>query len=166
MAEETTDIKETDQLELNTRAKQLIEETKLLNLARMANILIDLFGQEEAFKRVGEREGQEIEMAFPSLGGSFRFTLTSDRQKFNCRVGKPKSPKAIIIINVKKDNVIKTIGGIIKLPDSVVGLLRIVPKYLTRKIKIKGSLITAIKLCRCMMIGKNKAYKRGKGTVG
>jgi hypothetical protein len=144
------------------KAEQLVKEAKLLNLARMANIVVDLFGLEDAFKRVGEREGQEIEMRFPSLEGSFNFTLVTSKKNFECRIGEAQDPIAIIIINVKKEKTIKILSNIIKLPDNMIGILKILPKYLTRKIKIKGSFIAAIKLCRCMMIGKNQMYKRGK----
>ncbi len=149
-----------DQMQNTSKAQSLISEAKLLNLARMANILIDLYGLEESFNRIGKREGQEIEMRFPSLNGAFNFTLVSHKENFECRIGQAQEPISIIIINVKAKKAIKAISEIIRLPDNIIGMLKIIPKYLTRKLKIKGSLIAAIKLCRCMMIGKNKMYKR------
>jgi len=153
-------IQESNLNERAIRARDLVRETKLLNLARMANILIDLYGLEDAFQRIGKREGQEIEMRFPSLEGAFNFTLVSSKENFECRIGRARDPVAIIIINVKAEKAIKIISEIIRLPDGIVSILKIIPKYLTRKLKIKGSLIAAIKLCRCMMIGKNSMYKR------
>ena len=160
MVEETTHIKENKQSDLENKANNLVKETKLLNLARMANILIFLFGQDKAYSRVGEKKDQEIQMEFPSLGGSLKFTLVSNRENFNCQVGTIENPIARIIINVKKENAIKIVSKIIRLPDSLMGLIKILPMYLSRKIIIKGSLMSAITLCKCMMIGKNKIYRR------
>lgn len=157
-----TQITNSERKTLSSIASDLVIETKLLNLARMANILIDLYGLEDGFKRIGKREGQAIEMRFPSLHGAFNFTLVPNKENFECRIGEAQNPVSIIIINVNTDKAIKLISEIIRLPDNIIGILKILPKYLTKKLKIKGSLFAAIKLCRCMMIGKNRMYKRSK----
>ena len=157
-----TQIENSQLIDRNQRAEKLVKDAKLLNFAKLANILIDLFGLNDAFQRIGDREGQEVEMEFPSLGGSLTYTLVSNKEKFECRYGRAKDPIAIIVFNVKKENTIKLLSKIIRLKDNLFGIMRILPKYLTRKIKIKGSLISSIKLCRCLMIGKNKMYTRGK----
>lgn len=145
--------------QLENRAKELLRETKLLQITKSANIVIDIFGMQKAFDRVKEREGQEIEMYFPALDGSITFTLVSDYRKFDVRCRTPTDPTARIIMNVKENDILQLISDIMTLKDNLFGLMRMVPKLLTRKIKIKGSLISAIILCRCMMIGKHEMYK-------
>ncbi|MGQ4873945.1 MAG: hypothetical protein ACP6IY_07740 [Promethearchaeia archaeon] len=135
-------------------------EAILMNIALLANILIEVFGQDPAFNRIDKKyEGNEIEMFFPSLGGSLKFTLVSNRSLFECRAEKPKNPISIITINVKKEKAIKIVSDIIRQPDNLKGLMFVALKLIMRKIKVKGSLRAAIKFCRCMMIGKNPLYK-------
>ncbi|MFX1382715.1 MAG: hypothetical protein ACFFBP_09725, partial [Promethearchaeota archaeon] len=57
------------------------------------------------------------------------------------------------------DNVLKTISEILALKDNLFGLMKIVPKLITGKLKIKGSLISAILMVRCLMMGKHEMYK-------
>ena len=68
------------------RAENLIRETKLLNIARLAKMLVDLFGMDESFQKIGKREGQEVELYLRDLDGYLTFMLTSTRQNFDCRV--------------------------------------------------------------------------------
>lgn len=152
-----TQLNNSNQLE--DRAKELLRETKLLQITKSANIVIDIFGIQKAFDRVKKREGQEIEMYFPALDGSITFTLVSDCRKFDARCRTPSNPAAKIIMNVKDEDILQLISDIMTLKDNIFGLIRMLPKLLTGKIKIKGSLISAIILCRCMMIGKHEMYK-------
>ncbi|MGV9171188.1 MAG: hypothetical protein ACOC44_03315 [Promethearchaeia archaeon] len=139
-----------------------MRETRLANFAKMANMLIDLFGLENAFKKyVSEKkEGEEIEMQFPALQGSLKFVLTRKMKNFEVRVEKAENPAAIIIINVEdKYKATDIVSKIIRSKSNIFGLLKIVPKILTGKIKIKGSLLSVLTLCRIMMVGKNEIYK-------
>ena len=141
-------------------ANYLLKETKALQIVKSANMLIDLFGFNEAFERIKpKREGKQVEMQFPAIDNSITFTLTSNKEEFNCIFGKPENPAATIVINVGRDKILKVLSQILVLKDNLFGLMRLVPKLITRKLKIKGSLITAIVLCRCMMMGKHEMYK-------
>lgn len=151
----TTDLKE-----ITHRSKELLDESKLMQIVKSANILIDLFGFEKAFKRIKSKHvGKQIEMHFPALNGSIKFTIVNTREQFKCLYEKPLAPTSTIILNVKRDKILKLISDILVLKDNLFGLMRLVPKLLTRKLKIKGKLIPAIILCRCMMIGKHEMYK-------
>lgn len=143
-----------------SRAEALLKETKLLQINKSANILIDIFGIEKSFEKLNDKHiGKQIEMQFPALdNGSLTFTLVSKVEDFKCIFGKPKNPEAIIVINVKEKDILSLISYIIKLKNNIFGLLKLVPKLLTRKIKIKGSLIAAIRLCQIMMIGEHEVY--------
>ena len=122
-------------------------------------MLIDLFGLDEAFQNIGKREGQEIELYVRELEGYFTFVLTSDRNKFNCKVERANDPVSMIIINVKEKDIVKVISSIIRSKNNIIGLIKLLKFIIPGKAKIKGSYVAAIKLIRCLMIGKNEVYK-------
>ena len=156
---ETTQNEESS-IDLTTKALTLIKETKLLQINKSANMLVDLFSKDEQFTRIKpKRIGQQIEMRFPALNGSLTFTLVSNRDEFSCIEGKPKNPIAIITFNVKENHVLKEISSIIAMKDSIFSLVKVLPKLILRKLKIKGSLFAAIVLFRCLTIGKHEVYK-------
>jgi hypothetical protein len=146
--------------EMNERAFQLLKETKLLNLARLANMLVDLFGLEDGFEQVGKREGQEVEIFIPAFNGYLNFPLVSKKRHFECRAEHAKDPVATVVMNVKEEKVLKVFSEIIRSKANLFGLAKLLPKILTRKIKIKGSLMAALSLVKCLMIGKNEIYKK------
>ena len=156
---EITQIKNSQLKNRNLRASNLVRETKLLNIARLAKMLVDLFGLDEQFRKVGNREGQEIELYLPSLEGYFTFVLTSDRQKFDVQLGRAKNAVAQVKVKVKEENILKVLSKIIRSKDNIWGLLKVAKLYLTGKVKINGSYFAALTLVRCLMIGKNKVYK-------
>jgi len=122
-------------------------------------MLVDLFGLDEAFQNIGKREGQEIELYIPELEGYITFVLTSDRNKFNCKVERANDPVSRIIINVKEKDIVKVISSIIRSKNNIIGLIKLLKFIIPGKAKIKGSYVAAIKLIRCLMIGKNEVYK-------
>ena len=145
---------------LSKRANDLLRETKLLQISKSANILTDIFGLQKSFSKIKPKKvGQQIEMFFPALDGSLTFTLVDKREDFKCLFGKPEDPVAIITMNVKDEKVLKLISDIVKLKRNIFGMMRIVPKILTRKLKIKGSWFSALNLCQIMMIGQHDVYK-------
>jgi hypothetical protein len=146
--------------ERTIRAETLIRETKVLNIARLAKMLVDLFGSDEPFKKIGDREGQEVEMYLKELDGYITFILTSDRNNFDCHVEKAKNPVARIIINVKEEKILQVISSIIRSKNNIFGLLKLLKYIIPGKAKIKGSLIATLKLVRCLMIGKHDVYKK------
>ena len=148
--------------DINIRARNLLKETKLLNIARLAKMLVDLFGLDNQFKKMGKHEGQEVELVFPAFDGSITFILTSDREKFDCRLGKADNPASKIILKLKEDDILKVLSKIIRSKDNVFGLLKVGKLYILRKVKIKGSFGAAIALTKCLMIGKHEIYKNKK----
>ena len=147
------------------RAENLVRETKVLNIARLAKMLVDLFGLDEPFKRIGKREGEEIEMYLSELDGCIIFVLTSNRKNFDCRVEKANNPVARIIINVEEEKILSVLSSIIRSKNNIFGLMKLLKYLIPRKIKIKGSYVAAIKLVRCLMIGKNEVYKNSKAGL-
>ncbi|MBD3195119.1 MAG: hypothetical protein GF317_08700 [Candidatus Lokiarchaeota archaeon] len=145
--------------DLDLRARELLKETRILNLARLANMLVDLFGLQEGFDKVKDRKGQEVEIYIPAFEGYLNFTLVSKKENFKCRANRAKDPVATVVMNVKEDKVLKVFSEIIRSKANITGLFKLVPKILTRKIKIKGSMMAALSLVKCLMIGQNKIYK-------
>jgi hypothetical protein len=153
------DLHNTDRI---LKAENLITETKILNIARLAKMLVDLFGSDEPFQKIGKREGQEIEMYLKDLDSYITFVLTTDRKNFDCRVEKADNPVSRIIMRVKEEKIVKTISSIIRSKNNLYGLIKLLKYIIPRKIRIKGSYIAAIKLVKCLMIGKHYIYKEGK----
>ena len=148
-------------IERNNKAIEMIREAKIANFAKLAKMLIELFGIPEAFKKYvkPEREGQEIELEFPSIQGSITVVLTRDKEKFYSRYGKPFNPVATLVINVKREKAALLLGHLISKKNNIFGILSLVPKLISRKIKIKGSIGAVLSLARILMIGKHKVYK-------
>jgi hypothetical protein len=144
------------------KAESLIRETKILNIARLAKMLIDLYGQDEPFTKVEKYEGKEIELYLKELGGYITFILTSDKDNFNCHAEKANNPIAKIIVNVKKERILRVISDIIRSKHNILGVIKLLKYILPGKIKIKGSYIAALKLAKCLMIGKHNMYKERK----
>ena len=144
------------------RAENLINETKILNIVRLAKMLVDLFGQDAPFKKVGKHSGKEIELYLKDFEGYITFILTSNKEKFNCRMGRAKNPVSIITINVKEDKILDVISDIIRSKHNIFGLIKLLKYIIPGKAKIKGSYIAALKLARCLMIGKHNVYKNNK----
>ena len=147
------------------KAENLVRETKVLNIARLAKILVDLFGLDEPFKKIGKREGEEIEMNLIELDGYITFMLSSERKNFDCRVEKVNNPVARIIINVEEENILSVLSDVIRSKSNIIGLMKLLKYIIPGKIKIKGSYVAAIKLVRCLMIGKNRVYKKSRGDL-
>jgi hypothetical protein len=122
-------------------------------------MLVDLFGLDEPFRKIGDFETQEIEMYLKSLDGYITFILSSERASFECYVEKAKNPIAKITINVKEENIIKVLSSIIRSKANWFGVFKLLKYLIPRKITIKGSYIATIKLTRCLMIGKHEVYK-------
>jgi hypothetical protein len=155
-----TSPKAIDKKSRDKRATNLLKETRILNIARLANMLVDLFGLEEGFKKVGNRAGEEVQLYITSLDGHLTFPLVNKKKNFECRAEKANNPVATVIINVKREYVLKLVSNIIKSKANVFGLFKLIPKFIMGKIKIKGSLMAALTLVQCLMIGKNKIYEK------
>ena len=125
-------------------------------------MLVDLFGLDDQFQKVGKHDGQEVELFFPSLDGYITFILSSDRQKFDCRLGEAENPVSKITLKIKEEDILKVLSKIIRSKDNIFGLLKVGKLFILGKVKIKGSFAAAITLTKCLMIGKNEIYKNKK----
>lgn len=156
-----TQTEDTKFLDKSRGLESMLDDTKLLNFAKLAKILLDLFGFDKPFQKVGKREGREAEFYFPALNGYLTFVLVKNRMNFEPRGGKSKNPTVSITIKVKREKTIEMLSNIVRTKNSWGGILNLFFKYVvTRKIKINGwAYITAIKLFRCLAIGKHEMYE-------
>ncbi|UCC18735.1 MAG: hypothetical protein JSV62_11590, partial [Promethearchaeota archaeon] len=99
---------------------------------------------------------------FKELDGYITFVLTSDRKNFNCYIGEAKNPVSKVTITVKREKSLQVFSAIVRSKNNFFGLLKLLKYFIPRKIKIKGSYITALKWARCIMIGKHPVYKNDK----
>ncbi len=157
-------IEDQEKASIDFRADDLIRETKVLTIARLAKMLVDLFGLDEPFKKVGKHNGQEIEMYFTELDGYITFILASERENFDCVAEKAKSPSARLIITVEDEKILSVISSIIRSKNNIFSLIRLMKYIIPGKAKIKGSYVAAIKLIRCLMIGKHEVYSYKGGA--
>jgi hypothetical protein len=155
-------IKKSEEANLHSRAEDLVRKTKISNIARLAKMLVDLFGMDEPFKKVGKLQGQEIELYLKELDGYITFVLSSDRVNFDCYVKKAENPKARILINVREDKIITVLSKIIRSKANLFGILKLLKYFISKQIIIKGNFIAALKLSKCLMIGKHDIYKKAK----
>ena len=155
-----TQVKNSEEPDRTYRAEQLVKETKILNIVRLAIMLVDLFGLDEPFQKIGKYEGAEIELYLKELDGYITFTLTSERTNFECHAQKAKAPLAQITINVKEEKILQVLSSIIRSKNNIFGLTKLLKYLIPGKARIKGSYVAAIKLVRCLMIGKHEVYKQ------
>ena len=157
-----TQIENQEKTSIDIKADELIRETKVLNIARLAKMLVDLFGLDDAFKKVGKYEGHEVELHLVELEGYITFILTSQRDNFDCVAEKAKNPIARFVITVKEEKILDLVSRIIRSKNNYISLIKFSRFIISGKAKIKGSYVAAIKLVRCLMIGKHDVFSYKK----
>jgi hypothetical protein len=144
---------------IEIKSDKLIKEAKVSNIARLAKMLVDLFGSNEPFKNVSKYNNREIELYLSQYDRSITFLLTNERKNFDCRLGGAGDPIARITLNVEEDKILKVLSNIIRSKNNLWSIIKLGKYLIPGKIKIKGSYKAAILLVRCLMIGNHKVYK-------
>jgi len=146
------------------RASRIKEETIAGVVARLFQMLVDIYGAIELNsleKVVGKREGQEVALTFQAYDTTITFHLSKTR--LIPHVGKSNKAVAEVILTQKKEDLIPSFIDFIRTKNTLGGLVKAIFKYyLTRKIKLKGSLGGGITLWRLLFIGKAEMYKENK----
>jgi len=155
-------IENQERTSIDIKADELMRETKVLTIARLAKMLVDLFGLDDVFKKVGKYEGEEVELHLVELEGYITFILTSERENFDCVAEKAKSPIARLILTVKEDKILDLVSRIIRSKNNYISLIKFSRFIILGRAKIKGSYLAAIKLVRCLMIGKHEVFSYKK----
>jgi len=144
------------------RAAQIRQQTIAGTVGRLFQMLVDIYGAIELNsleKVVGKREGQEVALSFPALHTTITFHLSKTR--LIPHSGKSDKAIAEVILNMKKEDLIPSFVEFIRIKNTFGGLFKAICKYyLTRKIKVKGSLGAGITLWRLLFIGQCEMYKK------
>ena len=142
------------------RALRIREETVAGVVARLFQMLIDIYGAIELNNLetvVGKREGQEVALTFLALDHTITFHLSKTR--LIPHVGKSNKAIAEVILTQKREELIPSFIDFIHTKNTLGGILKAIFKYyLTRKIKVKGSLGAGITLWRLLFIGKAEMF--------
>lgn len=133
-------------------------EIKISHLARLFQIVTDVFGIPHILAKLRSMEGMEVEAYFPQLNQTYARICISNCH-FNPLFGKSEHPVATVIFNSPEEGIIPIVNDVLRTNASLGGLVKLFFKYmLTRKIIIKGSLFKAIIFIQCIMIGKHPMY--------
>ncbi|MBD3349885.1 MAG: hypothetical protein GF364_00185 [Candidatus Lokiarchaeota archaeon] len=134
-------------------------EIKVSHLARLFQILTDTYGIKKNMNNLDKIEGQEILAYFPKLGDRYARLVISNRH-LHPEIGKSANYSAMITFNLESHNIVPVINDVIRTKATLFGLIKLIFKYLlTGKIKLNGSLKTAIIVLKTIMIGKHDMYK-------
>lgn len=140
--------------------EDLKKQAILLNHGRLLNVLINIFAEKRHLEKLGKREGQEIQIDFPSYDiptNSLTFVLSESPSDPFLRPS--ENPKATVIFKVKEDKLIPTLAKVVSTKYSIFGVLKIIFKYLlTGKVryKPKWAIFSLLALLRCFLIGENE----------
>jgi len=164
-----TKASDLDQINKDELVSKLKKEAIIANFGRLLTVLINLLANEKSLEKLGKREGQEIQINFPAYDIENNcITFVLSKTPSDPYIKPSENPKAVITFNVKEDNLIPMLVDIITTKYGILGLLKLVFKYmLTRRIKFKPlkSLGAIIALMRCFLIGNHDVFKRPKKTM-
>ena len=143
---------------LNRAMDWSYERIKLLVLANLLRISVDVYGASEAKENLKMVEGEEFVLSFPALNGSI--IIQPQGNRILTQVGESEDPVARITINVKDEKIFDVLEDVTKSSPRW-GIFKLFFKYiLWRRIKIKGSLRKASMTFKSLMFGDNEAFKK------
>ncbi|MEX2685000.1 MAG: hypothetical protein Q6373_025720 [Candidatus Sigynarchaeota archaeon] len=142
--------------------QDLRDEARVSSLGRLFQLLTDIFGQKQQMQALAKIDGAEVLAVFPSLGDRAVTWKVS-----NCHIlpfmNKSDHAAAQIVFNVPRDAIVPLIVDVIRTKANVSGLCKLVFKYvLTGKVKLKGSMATALKIIMALMVGAHPMYAEEK----
>ena len=138
------------------------QAARVSNLARLFQLLTNIFGVKKNMKSLEKLEGKEVSIHFPTLGDRYA-TIKVSNSLLHPFIGVPDNPSAIVVFNDKPENLVPTIIDVIRSPGSIMGIMKILFKYvIPGKIKLKGNLLIALNVFKNLMIGQHEMYKAEK----
>ena len=141
-------------------------DAKVSSLARLFQLLTNIFGQDKEMQALAKIEGAEVLGYFPKLGDRY-VTL----KVANCHVlpfmGKSEHAVSTITFNVPHEEIVPLLVDVIRTKANLWGILKLVFKYmLPKKVKLRGSLQVAIKIIKALMVGGHPMYREEKRLKG
>lgn len=143
-------------------ASEIRKDATVSNLARLFQIVTNIFVVEGATRRLERIDGKEILLVFPKLGGRCATIKASSGQLYPFEGRPPRSvPAATIVFDFTIDDLLPLINEIIRSKATTWAVLKFVARHvLPGRVKVKGSLRAAVTLLKALMIGKHPMYKR------
>jgi len=159
IAEETRiDTTNIDRVELS---RTTVINARTRNFGKLYLLLVNIFGLEKTMKKVGKREGQEVQVYFKAYDQYMTLTLSSIDLKM--RNGPSENAVATLKFKMDADKVIPIVCKVIQMKANIFGLAKLVLKYmLTGKVSFSGSIGATLRASLLLMVGKNQMYKKGK----
>lgn len=141
------------------RALKLRNETIAYTIARLFQMLVDIYGTEiKSLDKIKKWEGSDVELYFKALDTGL--TLNLSKNRLTPYLKPSEKSVATVIMAMDRERIIPDIVDLIRTKNNFMGLIKVIIKYvLTRKIRIKGSLGAAIKVIKLLSIGTHPSYK-------
>ena len=142
---------------------RLKKEAILQNIGRLLYIFMTLFSKKEVLKKLGKREGQEVQMNFPALSPPLEnpcFTFILSENPSDPYMGPSKNPVLTITYNVEIEELFSTLNTMVS-KKTLFGLIISMLKDLrNKKMKTKGSLRASLLFSKLFLIGDNEMYQQ------
>ncbi len=152
------DTSDVDRQELS---RTTITSARTRNFGKLYLLLVNIFGLDKTIKKVGKREGQEVQVYFKAYDQYMTLTLSAIH--LTMKAGPSENAVATLKFKMKTEKVIPIVCEVIQLKANVFGLMKLAFKYmLTNKVFFSGSLGAALRASLLLMVGKHPMYKKGK----
>ncbi len=147
-------------------AEDVRYDAKVSSFARLFQLLTNIFGQDKDMRALAKIEGAEVLGHFPKLKDRYVTLKVANRHVLPF-MGKSEHAIATISFNVPYEGIVPLIVDVIRTKANLLGLVKLVFKYLLPgKVKLKGSLGVAIKIIKCLMVGRHPMYAEEKRLKG
>lgn len=140
---------------------RLKKEAILQNIGRLLYIFMMIYSKKEVLKKLGKREGQEVQMNFPALSPPLEnpcLTFVLSEHPSDPYMGPAKNPVLTITYNVEIEELFTTLNTMVSKKTLFGLIISMVKDLFKRKIKTKGSLRASLLFSKLFLIGDNEMY--------
>jgi len=147
---------------MESELKNIRNFAKVSHLARLFQILTEVYRIPKNITKLKKLEGAEILAVFPKLENTCA-TLKIMNCHYHPTMKKTENPLITIIFNLNREEIVPIINEVIRTKANCLGILKLAIKYLVPgKIKFKGPISKAIIVLKTLMIGEHEIYKLEK----
>ena len=140
---------------------RLKKEAILQNIGRLLYIFMMIYSKKEVLKKLGKREGQEVQMNFPALSPPLEnpcLTFILSEHPSDPYMGPAKNPVLTITYNVEIEELFTTLNTMVSKKTLFGLIISMIKDLFKRKIKTKGSLRASLLFSKLFLIGDNEMY--------
>ena len=140
---------------------RLKKEAILQNIGRLLYIFMMIYSKKEVLKKLGKREGQEVQMNFPALSPPLEnpcLTFVLSEHPSDPYMGPAKNPVLTITYNVEIEELFTTLNTMVSKKTLFGLIISMIKDLFKRKIKTKGSLRASLLFSKLFLIGDNEMY--------